>query len=168
MEDLPLFLLRAGLIGVGATLVMDVWAAARKRLFRIPSLDYALVGRWLAGLPAGRLIRRSIATDPRVPGEAILGWSAHYLIGVTFAGALLAIWGQEWARRPTPGPALLVGLVTVAAPFLILQPGMGAGLAASRTPRPGQARLRSLTTHLVFGAGLYGAALLTAATGVGS
>ncbi len=61
---------------------------------------------------------------------------------------------------PTLGPALLVGVGTVAAPFLLMQPGMGAGIAASRTPRPNAARLQSLATHAVFGAGLYAAALV--------
>ena len=43
----------------------------------------------------------------------------------------------------------------MAAPFLIMQPGMGAGIAASRTPRPAAARMQSLVTHGVFGLGLY-------------
>jgi hypothetical protein len=55
-------------------------------------------------------------------------------------------------------PALTVGLLTVAAPFLVMQPAMGAGLAARRTPNPNMSRLRSLATHGVFGAGLYGSA----------
>jgi hypothetical protein len=50
---------------------------------------------------------------------------------------------------------LLVGIGTVAAPFLLMQPGMGAGMAASRTPAPNAARLQSLLTHAVFGLGLY-------------
>jgi len=53
------------------------------------------------------------------------------------------------------GPALAVGIGTVAAPFFLMQPGMGAGIAASRTPRPNAARLQSLLTHAVFGLGLY-------------
>jgi hypothetical protein len=48
-----------------------------------------------------------------------------------------------------------VGIGTVAAPFFLMQPGMGAGIAASRTPRPNAARLQSLLTHAVFGLGLY-------------
>jgi Protein of unknown function (DUF2938) len=52
----------------------------------------------------------------------------------------------------------MVGLATVAAPFLILQPAFGAGIAASLTPRPNIARVRSLLTHLSFGLGLYLAA----------
>lgn len=72
---------------------------------------------------------------------------------------LLALWGLDWARRPSLAPALIVGLGSVAAPFLLMQPGMGAGLAARRTPRPGFARLQSLITHAVFGVGLYLAAV---------
>ena len=63
--------------------------------------------------------------------------------------------------RPTLGPALAVGIGTVAAPFFLMQPGMGAGIAASRTPRPNAARLQSLLTHAVFGLGLYVAAWAT-------
>jgi len=48
-----------------------------------------------------------------------------------------------------------VGAVTVAAPFLVMQPALGAGLAASRTPNPAAARLQSLVTHFMFGAGMF-------------
>jgi hypothetical protein len=51
----------------------------------------------------------------------------------------------------------------VAAPFLLMQPALGAGIAAAKTPNPTAARLRSLMTHAVFGLGLYFAARLTAA-----
>jgi hypothetical protein len=42
-----------------------------------------------------------------------------------------------------------------------MQPGMGAGVAASRTPRPATARLHSLVTHGIFGLGLYAAGWAT-------
>jgi hypothetical protein len=44
-------------------------------------------------------------------------------------------------------------------PFFIMQPSLGLGIAASRTPKPMQARLKSLVTHTVFGVGLYVCAL---------
>ncbi len=50
---------------------------------------------------------------------------------------------------------MLIGIGSVAAPFFVMQPAMGAGIAASRTPRPAIARLHSLVTHAVFGLGLY-------------
>ena len=156
------YLIGAILIGAGATAVMDAWGFARTRLFGIRPPDYGLVGRWLAGLARGRFRHDAIAASPPVEGERLLGWAAHYLIGIAFAAVLLALWGLEWARQPTIGPALIVGIGSVAAPFLLMQPGMGAGVAASRTPRPGAARLQSLVTHAIFGIGLYAAAYILA------
>ena len=147
-------------IGAGATVVMDGWGMVRKRVLGMPAMDYGLVGRWLAYLPRGRVRHERIAATPPVRGERLIGWVAHYLIGIAFAGVLLAFWGIDWARHPTLGPALLVGIGSVAAPFLVMQPGMGAGIAASRTPRPNAARVQSLVTHTVFGLGLYAAAYL--------
>ena len=157
---MPILWLDALAIGVGATAVMDVWAVALKRFWCIPSLNLAMLGRWLGHLPRGIFTHVNIAQAAPVRDEAILGWTAHYVIGVLFAAVLLALAGQEWVRQPTFAPALLAGLVSVAAPFCILQPGMGAGVAASKTPHPGAARLRSLVAHTAFGIGLYLAALL--------
>jgi hypothetical protein len=149
-------------IGTGATVVMDGWIAARKRLFGIPAADYAMLGRWVAHLARGRWWHERIAASPAVKGELAIGWTVHYLTGIAFAGLLLALFGLDWSRNPTIGPALAVGIGTVLAPFLIMQPAMGAGIAASRTPRPNAARLQSLLTHAVFGAGLYAAAWMVA------
>ncbi|HUH10314.1 MAG TPA: DUF2938 domain-containing protein [Brevundimonas sp.] len=157
------FVMRATLIGVGATVVMDLWAIVLKRVFGTPSLNYAMVGRWIGHLHRGRFTHAGIAQSAPVRGERIIGWSAHYAIGVIFAAGLLAIWGLDWAHHPTMAPALIVGVATVAAPFLILQPCMGAGIAASKTPQPNTARRRSLMAHTAFGVGLYVSALLFAA-----
>ncbi len=148
-------ILPAVVIGIGATAVMDLWALLQKRLFGIPSLDYRLVGRWLGHLAQGNWAHGPIPKAAPVAGEAAIGWAAHYAIGVIFAGLLLAVWGPGWALRPTPGPALIVGLGSILAPFLILQPALGAGIAASRTPRPNLARFRSFVAHLSFAVGLY-------------
>jgi formate/nitrite transporter FocA (FNT family) len=40
-------------------------------------------------------------------------------------------------------------------PLFILQPSLGLGFGSSKTPKPAQARLKSLVTHVVFGVGLY-------------
>ena len=161
METIENYLVCALLIGAGATAAMDIWALARKRLLGIPALDYGLVGRWLAYLARGRFRHDRIAASPAVRGERLIGWTAHYLIGIAFAALLLVVWGLDWARHPSIAPALIVGLGSVAAPFLLLQPGMGAGFAASRTPRPTAARLQSLVTHGIFGLGLYAAGRVT-------
>jgi hypothetical protein len=142
-------------IGIGATAMMDLWAIARKSLFGIAPPNYGLVGRWIAHMTRGRFRHESIAASSRMYGERIIGWTAHYLIGIAFAALLISIWGVEWVRYPTIVPAIAIGIGTVAAPFFLMQPGMGAGIAASRTPRPAAARLQSLITHAVFGLGLY-------------
>lgn len=149
------------LIGIGATIVLDLWSLLLKHTIRLPSLDYGLLGRWVGHLSHGRWRHEKITNAAPVRGELALGWIAHYAIGVIFAGIFLAAIGLDWMRQPTPLPALFFGIVTVAAPFFILQPGMGIGVAASKMPKPGVMRLRSLTTHAIFGIGLYLAALLS-------
>ncbi|MDP1891739.1 MAG: DUF2938 domain-containing protein [Gemmatimonadaceae bacterium] len=142
-------------IGVTATAAMDVWGVARRPLFGFARPDYALVGRWFAHMPRGRFRHESIAAARPVYGERLIGWTAHYAIGLSFAALLIGLGGDAWLQHPTIGPALLVGVGTVAAPLLLMQPGMGAGVAASRTPNPAAARLQSLISHTIFGLGLY-------------
>jgi hypothetical protein len=159
MIDSVELVLRGVLIGVGASALMDAWSLLLRRGFNIPTLDYALLGRWIGHFPQGRLFHKRIGAAEPVAGERPLGWLAHYSIGITFSLLLLAIWGLDWARSPTLWPALLVGLGTIVAPWFVMQPAMGAGIAGSRTPSPRATRLRNLGTHAVYGAGLYLAAV---------
>lgn len=148
-------LLDTVVIGVGATVVMDLWGIVRKQVLGIAPPNYAMVGRWLGHMTHSQFRHNAISKSPPVPGELILGWLAHYLTGISFAALLIGIWGTIWIQHPTLAPALITGIGTVAAPFLLMQPGMGAGIAASKTPRPNSARLQSLLTHTLFGLGLY-------------
>ena len=141
-------------MGVGATLIMDLWNLFLKRAFSIPSLDYCLLGRWLRHMPAGTFRHASITAAPPKPFECTVGWIAHYTMGVVFALGFVVLASGDWLARPTLLPALLYGVGTVVFPFFILQPSFGLGIAASRTPKPTQARLKSLATHTVFGVGL--------------
>ncbi|MDC9596040.1 DUF2938 domain-containing protein [Xenorhabdus anantnagensis] len=153
------FIVRSILIGAGATVLMDLWALFMKRSFGIPSLNYTMVGRWLGHIPKGRFCHKSIAQAEPVKSEIWIGWFVHYLIGIIFAGFLLFIWGLSWAKNPTFIPALFMGIVTVVAPFFIMQPGMGMGVVASKTPAPNTIRLRSLMAHASYGVALYLSAL---------
>lgn len=146
-------------VGVGATLVMDLWNLFLKRAFSIPSLNYCLLGRWLLHIPGGTLRHGSIAAAQQKPFECTAGWISHYTIGAAFAAGFVVLASGDWLARPTLLPALLYGIGTVVFPFFILQPSFGLGIAASRTPKPTQARLKSLVTHTVFGVGLYVCAL---------
>ena len=152
------------LLGIGATAATDLWSLARQQAFGVPPPNYGLVGRWIGHMRHGQFRHDAIAAATPLRGERVVGWTAHYLIGIGFAALLVALAGPAWLDTPRPGPALLVGLATVAAPLLLLQPGMGAGLAARRTPRPWIARAHSTVMHLVFGLGLYATGLALAAS----
>jgi hypothetical protein len=153
------YILGAIAIGIGATLLMDLWNLFLKRAFKIPSLNYCLLGRWIRHMPAGTFRHTSISASPQKPFECKVGWTAHYTIGVVFALVFVVLTSGAWLARPTLLPAVLYGIATVVFPFFIMQPSLGLGIAASRTPKPMQARVKSLVTHAVFGVGLYVCAL---------
>jgi hypothetical protein len=149
---------RGALMGVAGSALMDAWSLALRRGLGITTLDYALLGRWIGHMARGRFRHERIAAAAPVRRERALGWAAHYAIGVTFAFLLLAIVGRDWARTPTIWPAMAIGIGTILAPWLVMQPAMGAGIAGSRTANPAATRLRNLGTHTMYGLGLFLAA----------
>jgi hypothetical protein len=142
------------LIGAGATAVMDAWLALLKRI-GVQTLNFAFIGRWVGHLFRGTFSHPAIGKAQPIRGELALGWLAHYAIGIAFAGLLVGLYGAAWMQSPSVLPALAVGLSTVAAPLFVMQPAMGLGFAASRTPSPLKSCMRSITNHTVFGLGLY-------------
>ena len=155
----PKYILSAIAIGVGASIVMDLWNLFLKHTLGIPSLNYCLLGRWLGHMLEGTFRHASITDVPQKPFECTVGWIAHYTIGVAFALVFVVLTSGNWLESPTLLPALIYGIGTVVFPLFILQPSFGLGIAASRTTNPTQARLKSLVTHTVFGVGLYVCAL---------
>jgi len=145
----------AVVVGIGATLFMDVWALLLQRAFGIPPANYCLVGRWICHMPEGTFAHASIAAAPQKRYECAVGWIAHYVTGTVYALVLVALVSGSWLARPTLLPAVLFGIGSVLVPYLIMQPSFGLGIAASKAPQPAQARLRSLMAHTVFGIGLY-------------
>jgi hypothetical protein len=74
-------ILSAVAIGVGASLLMDLWNLFLRLAFGIPSLDYCLLGRWLRHMPGGTFRHASISRAREMPLECMVGWMAHYTIG---------------------------------------------------------------------------------------
>ncbi len=153
------YILGAIAIGLGASLIMDLWNLFLKYAFGIQSLNYCLLGRWVRHMPEGTIRHANITTAPHKSFECTIGWIAHYSIGVAFALVFVALAPGGWLTRPTFLPALLYGIGTVVLPFFIMQPLVGFGIASSKTPNPSQARLKSIATHTIFGVGLYVSAL---------
>ena len=150
-------------LGLGATLLMDVWNLFLKLLIGIPSLNYCLLGRWISHMPSGRFAHSSIAKAPAKRFECPIGYLGHYSIGVVFALAFLSLAPAGWLERPSALPAILFGIGTVVFPLFVMQPALGLGIASSKTPKPWQARLKSLVTHTVYGLGLYLGAVVSGA-----
>lgn len=142
-------------IGMGATLTFDLWGLLLKHAFRIAPSNFCLVGRWLLYMQKGIFRHSNIGSVPQRSAECMVGWIAHYMIGIVFAITFVAFVGNDWLRKPTLIPAVAFGIVTILTPFFIMQPALGFGVAASKTTDPTQARLRSLMNHVMFGFGLY-------------
>lgn len=152
--------LTAVAVGSAATAILDLWGLFLNRALNFPAPNYCLVGRWFRYMPDGVFKHQSIAASPEKRMECAVGWTAHYLIGIVFALGLVLLASPAWLEQPTPLPALLFGVATVALPYFIMQPAFGLGVAASKTSNPKQARLRNLISHAVFGVGLYVAAVI--------
>ncbi len=155
MSNSILHFLYSILIGIGATLTFDLWALFIKHAFKIAPSNFCLVGRWILCMPKGIFRHRNINTAPMKNTECTIGRITHYLTGISFSTVFLAFVGNRWFEHPTLIPALTFGVVTVLAPFCIMQPAFGLGFAASKTQNPTQARLRTLVNHISFGIGLY-------------
>ena len=148
-----IIILKTIAIGIGATLAIDIWASVLK-LFKIKSLDYCYVGRWIGNIPKGKYFHNKIQDTSQIPHELIIGWTVHYLIGITFAFILIAVYGISWLEKPSILPAIIIGLITAGGPFFIMQPAFGFGIASSKLANPNLLRLKSLSTHLIYGIGL--------------
>lgn len=143
------------LIGCIATVGLDIWAAFAKHVLKLPTANWAHVGRWFGHMPRGVFFHHPVAESAPIPHELAIGWIAHYGTGVFYGILYLSVVVTLLGMVPSPASALIFGLCTLIAPWLIMQPGMGAGAFASKTPRPGLVRLVNLSMHAVFGICLY-------------
>ncbi len=147
-------------VGVGATVLMDVWQQVFGRMPGQSLPNWRPVGRWFWNLKTGIVFHDAIATAPDSPDDRAIGWAAHYAVGILYGIAFALIVGPGWFADPRFLPAWIFAIVTVAAGWFLLQPGMGLGWAASRTPNPTRVRAISLLNHTVFGLGLWLTGLL--------
>lgn len=151
---------RGAIIGTGATVAMDLWALVLTAIFKHPRADWAPVGRWFYHLKNGRVFHDAIGESEPYRSELALGWIAHFAVGIAYGVVFAFLVGPTWFTAPTLLPAWIWGIVTVAAGWYLLQPGLGIGWAASKTPNPNKVRALNLAAHTVFGFGLWLTALL--------
>jgi len=142
-------------IGLIATILIDVWALILKSVFKLPTTNWAMVGRWVAHIRHGQFVHRSIGNAKPATGEALLGWTTHYVIGLLYGVGYLWLVVKAVGQSPNLVSAVAFSLALLVAPWFILQPGLGLGILAHRAPKPWLIRGISFSVHLIFGVGLY-------------
>lgn len=151
------------MVGIGSTLVLDIWGVLLFKMKGITPTNWGMVGRWLMGLRQGEWV----ATQQNVQSpsliEKISGWSFHYLVGIAYAVILVLAWGTPFIQSPTLLPIILVGIVlSTFAGLMLFMPAMGVGFCGRKIPNQGKALLMMIIAHTVFALGQYIFALLYA------
>ena len=147
------------LMGIAGTVAMDIWAWLLSRFGIAPFPNWAMPGRWLAHIAKGRVFHEDIGEALSVRGELHLGWLLHYGVGVIYGVVFAHLAGVVWVAKPDFLTVWVFSLITIAAGWFLLQPGMGLGWAASKTPNPWKVRGMGLVAHTVFALGMWLVAL---------
>lgn len=151
---------RGILIGIGATIVMDIWAIVLAAMPGQSLPNWGRVGRWFWHLREGQIFHDDIGNAAPYRHEVALGWIGHYVVGILY-GVIFAFYGgAAWFENPVFLPVWIFGILTVAAGWFLLQPGLGIGWAASRLPNARHVRIMNLVAHTFFALGMYATALL--------
>ena len=146
---------RSIILGVLATVAIDIWATFANKMLKFPRTNWAMVGRWLGNIPQGKFKHNPISAAPQIRNEDLLGWVFHYLIGLTYAFFYVLFVYLVLDNVPTLLSAWLFGLFTILSPWLIMQPALGLGTCASKAAQPNLVRLQNIIIHSIFGVTLY-------------
>src|SRR5262245_14080365 len=76
--------LKATLVGVGGTIVLDLFGLIMSRVLGMPAPNWAMVGRWFGNMAHGQFVQVAIREAAPVKGELAIGWIAHYAIGIGY------------------------------------------------------------------------------------
>jgi len=142
------------IVALVANIITDVYELGLERLLG-KTRDWHLVGRWFVNVFKGSFVLDPTDETRVVPGELALGWVFHYIVAIAYVAAYLMGVRLILDEAPSFGTAIGFGIITVAAPWFVLIPGLGAGVFATNAERPNFVRLTSLTVHAVFGVGIY-------------
>ena len=147
--------LRILVMGITATVAIDLWATFANRMLGWPRTNWGMVGRWIGHMRDGQFTHISIGSSPPIVHESILGWVFHYVVGCIYAALYQTYANIVHMGQPTLVSAVLFGLVTLLSPWLLMQPALGLGIFASKAPRPALVRMQNLIIHIIFGLALY-------------
>ena len=145
------------IVGVLATVTMDVVALIAHRLgmasHRPRRTGPDLIGRWVGYLLQGKFRHTDILQTPPLRGELLLGFAAHYSIGIVLTLGYLGLFAVAHAT-PTALSAVLYGMATTVLPWFIMFPSQGMGWLGRDAPGDVHLPRASLFNHIVFGLGI--------------
>jgi hypothetical protein len=150
----------AVIVGVAATVTMDVLASLARRIDLVRGAQGNWVGRWYLGIARGQFVHSNIADAPEQAGEKRAALIGHYLIGIVLA--VLYVFGARWLEFSPSGlvVALGYGLATCVFPWFLLFPAMGFGWFGRKGPPELWMFRTSVLNHLFYGLGLWWSATL--------
>lgn len=145
------------IVGILATVTMDVVAIIAFR-FGIAGRGPRrtgpdLIGRWVGYLLQGKFRHTDILQTPPLRREVILGFAAHYSIGVVLT---LIYFGGLAAAHAMPNAltAIVYGTATTVLPWFVMFPSQGMGWLGWDAPGDSHLARASLFNHVVFGLGI--------------
>jgi len=72
-------ILRAALVGIGGTIVLDLYAYLMQRMFGVPAGDWKMVGRWLGRMSKCEFVQTNIGQAPS-RCRANMRWAGHSIM----------------------------------------------------------------------------------------
>ena len=145
------------IIGVVATVVMDVLSAVSLKLRLIAPLSPRLIGRWFASVGRGQFLHSDIGQTAAINHERAIAVPVHY---VTLALIYLFACTSLGLAPRNPITALVFALCTNIFPWVVMFPSMGFGWFGSHGPPGTRLFLSSLVSHVFYGVGMWVGALL--------
>ena len=122
------------LAGLAATVVLSVLMVAKGMMGVMPELDIA---KMIAGMMAS-------------PDQPIIGWVAHFMIGIVGYGAVIALFDGRLPGNSHVWHGVMIAVVGWLVMMLMLMPMAGAGLFGMKMGL--MAPMMTLVLHLIFGA----------------
>lgn len=153
--------IRTLVLGIFATVAIDLWATFSNKVLGFPRTNWAMVGRWLGHIPKGKFIHNPVASSSPIQNELLVGWVFHYLVGIVYALLYITFVLALLDRVPTLLSAWIFGLLTIISPWFVMQPGLGLGICAIKAVQPNRVRLQNIIIHSIFGIVLYYAWIIT-------
>ena len=150
-----MFIIDGIISGIVATMLFDAFQISLSYAYNINKSRWDLVGRYFFGFVDKIYIREDLESDKPVKNELLIGYIAHYLIGIIY-GIIYVTINILFFNEPSLILAILFGFITVLGGWCIMMPyAFNLGFFASKKEERFQILTQNLIVHFIFGIGLY-------------